>query len=168
MRLKKQVSILLYLMILGVISLQSCVKGIDLEGDELAQIKDYLRSNNITIQPTESGLYYIEHTAGPGASPEVGDSVSINFVGKKLNGYVFDTNLEEVAKQYNLWDIYVEYKPFTFMVGDSNLIVGLSEGLSYMNEGAFASILLPSKLAFNDYSPVIFEIELLKVQKAGE
>ncbi len=168
MKLKKQVSILFYLGIIGVIFMQSCVKGTDYEAAELDQINEYLRTNNITTQPKESGLYYIEHLAGTGSSPEVGDSISINYIGRRLNGYIFITNLEDVAKQFNLWSMYEEYKPYTFMVGDTNMIIGINEGVTYMNEGASASILLPSKLAFNDYSAVIYDIELLKVYKAGE
>ena len=168
MKLKKQVSILFYLGIIGLIFMQSCVKGTDYEAAELDQINDYLTSNNITIQPKESGLYYIEHTAGTGSSPEVGDSVSINYIGKLLNGHIFRTNLEDVAKRFNLWSIYDEYKPYTFIVGDTTMLIGLSEGIPYMKEGGFASLLLPSKLAFNDYTPVIYDIELLKVYKTGE
>ncbi len=168
MQQKKQVSILFYLLILGIIFLQSCIKGADYEADEQKQINEYLIANNITVEPKESGLYYIENKAGNGVYPEFGDSVTINYIGKRLTGYVFDTNLEDVAKKYNLWDIYAEYKPYTFLVGDSSLIAGLSEGVIYMSEGANANILLPSRLAFLDYTPVVFNIDLLKVIKAGE
>ncbi len=168
MKLKKRVPILFYLSIFGVILMQSCIKGTDFEEDEQNQINEYLIANNITIEPKESGLYYIENQAGNGVYPEYGDSATINYIGKRLTGYVFDTNIEDVAKEFNIWDIYAEYKPYTFLVGDSNLIGGLSEGVSYMSVGANASILLPSKLAFLDYTPVVFNIDLLSIKKAGE
>ncbi len=163
--MKKYISVIFLIAIAVMVFMQSCVKGTDFEASEQEQIKDFLDANNITVQPRESGLYYIEKKAGSGDSPVMGDSVVINYVGRRINGYVFDTNIEEVAKQNGLWEMYMEFKPFPFIVGDSALIKGLSEGVTYMKEGGSAMILLPSSLAFNDFYPVIYDIDLLKVVK---
>lgn len=163
--MKKYRNIFFFTAISVVVLLQSCVKGTDFEASELAQIKDFLEANNITVPPKESGLYYIEKKAGSGDSPVLGDSVIINYVGRRINGYVFDTNIEEVAKENGLWEMYMEFKPFSFVVGDTTLIKGLNEGVTYMKEGGSAMILLPSKLAFNDFYPVTYDIDLLKVIK---
>jgi hypothetical protein len=163
--MKKYSSVFFFLAISVAVIIQSCVKGTDFEEGEQNQINDFLVANKITVQPKESGLYYIENKAGTGDSPVTGDSVVINYVGRRLDGIVFHTNIEEIAKQYGIWEMYMEFKPYGFIVGDSALIIGLSEGVTYMKEGGSSLVVLPSKLAFNDYIPVTYDIDLLKVIK---
>jgi len=163
---KLSVSLVFLVAIFGFVTvIQSCVKGIDAEAEEKRLLQQYLDVNNITVDPTASGLYYIEEEEGTGVAPEIGDTVSINYVTQNVVGKIYDTNIEEKAKEYNIWDMNRTYEPFRFEVGDSSIILGLNEGITYMKEGGIATIIMPSHLAYFDYMTLVFFVELLAVEK---
>ena len=140
----------------------------DLKKQEEEEIKEYIENNDITVQPTESGLYYIETKEGDGRQPVDGDSVVVNYIRLNLTGYVLETNIESVAMEYSIWSSYVTYAPFGFLVGSAYIIDGWNEGIKYMKEGGEATLLLPSSLALQNYQPMLFEITLLDVFSPNE
>lgn len=140
----------------------------DLAKKEEEAIKEFVENNNITVQPTESGLYYIETKEGDGRQPVDGDSVIINYVRMNLSGYIYETNIESVAQEYSIWNPYVTYAPFGFCVGNVNIIEGWNEGIKFMKEGGEATLLLPSSIAYLNYEPMLFEITLLNVYSPDE
>ncbi len=143
--------------------LPGCMKEKNYEKIEEDTIKRFLRNNNITVDPTPSGLYYIEEKAGEGRQPVDGDTVSINYIAYKLSGLVLDTNIEEVAQQYNLPTEGRTFKPFVFVKGSGEVIAGLDEGVGYMREGGKATLVMPGRLAYGRYEPMAFYVELLEV-----
>lgn len=120
---------------------------------EQREIKEYIEENNITVEPTYSGLYYIETKAGTGASADGGDKVRVKYKGTFLDGEEFDSGV------------------FTFTLGIGSVIQGWDEGISYMNEGGKAVLLIPSKLGYGSYgsgsipgyTPLLFDVELMDV-----
>ena len=140
----------------------------DYEKKEEEEIKEYIENNDITVQPTESGLYYIETKEGDGRQPVDGDSVIVNYIRLNLTGYVLETNIESVAIEYSIWSSYVTYAPFGFLVGSTYIIDGWNEGIKFMKEGGEAALLLPSSLALQNYQPMLFEITLLDVFSPNE
>jgi len=132
--------------------LTSCEKESDADREEAA-IEAYLLENNITVAPTYSGLYYIETKKGSGASADGGDKVSVKYTGTFLDGQEFDSGV------------------FSFTLGRGQVIKGWDEGISYMNEGGQATLLIPSSLGYGasgsgsipGYTPLLFEVELLDV-----
>jgi FKBP-type peptidyl-prolyl cis-trans isomerase len=132
--------------------LVSCEKESDAEKEEAA-IEAYLLENNITISPTYSGLYYIETFKGKGAAADGGDKVSVRYRGTFLDGEEFDSGV------------------YTFTIGRGEVIRGWDEGISYMNEGGKAILLIPSSLGYGPYgsgdipgyTPLLFEVELMDV-----
>ncbi|MBE9512233.1 MAG: FKBP-type peptidyl-prolyl cis-trans isomerase [Bacteroidetes bacterium] len=156
---------LIMFMIMGVLlPLGGCLKNNaeDLKKKEEEAIKDFVEKNDITVQPTESGLYYIETKEGDGHQPAEGDSVVINYIGTYLTGGVFDTNIDSVARANMIWNQYAIYSPFGFIIGNPNILSGWNEGITYMKEGGEATLLLPSSIAFHNYEPVLYEITLLE------
>lgn len=121
---------------------------------EIEDRNTYLQTNNITVEPTASGLYYIETEAGTGVSPEYGDEVVIKYIGKYLDNYIFDSS-----------------NNFQFTFESKQVIDGMLEGISYMKEGGKATLIIPSSLGYGaqgflsipGYSTLIFEIQLLDV-----
>ncbi len=161
-------SILLLLMGL-LLPLGGCLDDAeDYEKKEEEEIKEYIENNDITVQPTESGLYYIETKEGDGRQPVDGDSVIVNYIRLNLTGYVLETNIESVAMEYSIWSSYVTYAPFGFLVGSTYIIDGWNEGIKFMKEGGEATLLLPSSLALQDFQPMLFEITLLDVFSPNE
>jgi len=143
---------------------QQCVKKIDYDQKEQELIRKFLETNNITVEPTESGLYYIEDTLGTGPQPVINDTVRINYVAYRLDGLIVDTNIESIAKEHQIWREDGYYKPFSFVLGTDQIIKGVNEGVGYMKEGGVATLVMPSRLAYNDYQPLAFYVKLLEVK----
>ena len=130
----------------------------DKEKEELEILKLYLEEHNITTEPKESGLYYIETETGDGGFPVNGDRVTVDYEGRLLNGDVFDSSYDG--------------QPYTFAVGYGWVIRGWDEGIKYMRNGGKATLIIPSSLAYGSegsgddivgYSTLIFDIELLGI-----
>lgn len=137
-------------------------------------ISDYLAENNIEAQKTESGLYYRINEAGSGDMPAKGDSVSVNYTGTLLDGTLFDTSNEALAKENGTYDERRNYAPYEFPIGTGNVIEGWDEGIMLLNKGAKATLYVPSSLAYGprQRSEVIkpntilkFEVELVDIKK---
>jgi FKBP-type peptidyl-prolyl cis-trans isomerase len=129
----------------------------DFDREEKIQIDAYVKTNNITEKPTESGLYYIEKQVGEGKQVQVSDSVLIHYTGKFLNGEIFDSSVERG-------------EPIGMKL--NSLIPGFKEGVSLMKEGGKAMFIIPSSLAYGQggrgmppFAPLMFEIEVIKILK---
>ena len=127
-------------------------KEMDEEKDE--EIRNYMSQHNLTAEPTESGLYFIETEPGKGKEIFAGDSLSINYVFRLANDSIFDSSEGR--------------GPLYCIVGQ--MFPGLNEGLCKMKRGGKATLIMPYKIAFgvqNPYIPVppfstiIAEIEVL-------
>ena len=132
--------------------------------------------------PDSSFFFVSDSTAFANKEPFARDTtVKINYVGRLLNGQVFDTNKERVAKDAGIYDSSRTYEPasVTFAseygsisMGDSSdLIDGFQAGLYKMRwRGQKAIVLFISSLGYSysgsgetipPYSPLQFELEIL-------
>lgn len=147
----------------------------DLDSAEELTIEDrifenYLLANNITAQPTQSGLYYIEELEGTGASPKSEDWVIFNYSLYTIQtGSLVVTTNEVLARNVGIYDSRVLYGPNKAALGYN--ISGLDEGLAMMKEGGKAKLLFKSDLGYEDkiigaidaYSSLLLHVELVKV-----
>ena len=133
----------------------------DFEEEEEVAIKEYVTENNITAEPTESGLYYIETVKGKGKKAEMGDSVRVHYTGKFLDGTVFDASVGNGKNE-----------PLSFVLGVNPMIEGFVEGVSLMNKGGKATLILPFNIAYGmshpmsaipPFTPLVFDVELVDV-----
>lgn len=128
-------------------------------------------------------FYFLsDTTAFAGTEHRKADTtLTINYTGRLLNGQVFDTTLERVAKDAGIYSASKTYKPVSIhfksdyseisMGSSSNLISGFKMGLSKLYwSGQKASVLFTSVLGYDSsgsgntipgYSPLLFELELL-------
>lgn len=157
---------------LVVFLLNSCEKSDQREEDERIRLKEYLVDNGYSqIEPTSSGLYHVILLPGNGPSPENSDFIRITFTASLINGTIFETSDEEIARSSGIFDEEVFYGPTKFMLGDLNSPSGLKEGLGLMKEKGKSRMIIPSNLAFGSidfglippYSTLIYDIELLDV-----
>lgn len=126
---------------------------------EGAKLNSYIKEQNITVKPTASGLYYIETLKGTGPRAESGKKVKVHYTGKLLDGTKFDSSLDR-------------NEPFTFTLGQGQVIPGWDEGVALMNAGGKATLIIPSAIAYKDrdmgvikpYSTLVFDVELLDVE----
>ena len=160
LRLKGLTSLLLLAAVL-ILSLVSCEPGKKYEKAEEAEIQDYLSNNpTLAFELKPSGLYYLPVQVGTGIKPVKSDTAWVKYTGKFLDGTVFDTN---VGKSDTLM----------VPVDEGWLIPGFDEGITLMNKGGKAMLLIPSSLAYgptgyyiiSPYTPLLFDLELVRVKK---
>ena len=117
---------------------------------------------SLTPMPTE--LQATDETVGTGVAAAVGDTVTVDYVGSLTNGVVFDASVNHGTKG------------FTFALGAGQVIKGWDEGVVGMREGGKRRLIIPPSLAYGDRSVgnvipanavLVFEVELVKVQKAS-
>lgn len=128
-------------------------------------IRDYLKAKGIkNAKKAPSGLYYVVHSPGSGASPKTGQKVTVNYTGQNLQGEKFDSSVDPA---------FNHVKPFSFVLGKRGVIRGWDEGVALMKKGMKATFYLPSTLAYGDRGSgdrippnaiLIFDIELLSFQ----
>jgi FKBP-type peptidyl-prolyl cis-trans isomerase len=106
-----------------------------------------------------------DDVVGAGAVAAAGDTVTVNYVGALTNGTVFDASANHGSSG------------FTFTLGGGQVIQGWDKGLVGMKEGGKRTLLIPAALAYGSQavgdaipanSDLVFEVELLKVQKAAQ
>ena len=125
---------------------------------EQEALASYIESNQITTEPTASGLYFISEKKGTGKAAEAGKTVKVHYTGMFLDGTKFDSSVDRG-------------EPFEFQLGVGNVIRGWDEGVAMMKEGGKAKLLIPSSLAYGPqdngpipgFSTLMFEVELIEV-----
>lgn len=136
-------------------------------------INYYLTSNNIKTKLTASGLYITYLKKGNGAKVETGKTLKVNYTGKFFDGKVFDSNIEQEAKNGDIYNPQRSYTPMEYVNGNTSFIKGWDEAVSEMRGGDKIRVLVPSSMAYGErgshpvippYSPLIFEIELISVK----
>lgn len=133
-------------------------KGVD---DKL--IQDYLSKNKIKATKTESGLYYTISTPGSGEQAHAGQTVTVNYTGKTLDGKTFDSNVDPT---------FNHVQPFSFGLGQHQVIPGWDEGVALLKKGSKATLFIPSTLAYgpNGQGPIkpnsilMFDVEVTDIK----
>jgi FKBP-type peptidyl-prolyl cis-trans isomerase len=153
---------------------QQAEENARLQQEENTKLQQYLQDNNITAEANESGLIFISKKKGTGKAAEAGKTVKVNYEGKLLDGTYFDTSVEEVAKEQNLYNPNRPYEPFEFTLGQGQVIQGWDEGIAMMKEGGKATLIIPSDLAYGanprpggvitPYATLVFDVELVEVK----
>lgn len=129
-----------------------------LERDAIAS---WIKDNNVTEHPTESGLYILRLEKGTGNVAKTGDVVSIHYELINLEG-----DLLESSYDYG--------SPISFKLGNGEMIPAIEEALLTMNPGERVRLVVPSELGFGDisiseewlpaYTPLIIDLELVSIQ----
>jgi FKBP-type peptidyl-prolyl cis-trans isomerase FkpA len=139
---------------------------------EPAKIKKFIADNKLTVNKTDSGLYYVITTPGTGPLIAKGDTAVINYTGKLLSGKVFDSSIKSVAVKAKLGSLDMRpYTPIRVAVGEHKVIPGWDQGLLLLNKGAKATLVIPSSLAYGGqgagpiapFTPISFEVEVVDV-----
>lgn len=127
------------------------------------------------LMPSGIKVYFNEK--GDGVKPAEGSKIKMNYAGYLTNGSLFDSNLEEVAKKYGVWDHRRAdgggYAPTpTDYSAEAQLIPGFREGLLMMSVGDKITLLIPAHLAYGDRgipnlippgSDLIFNLEITEI-----
>lgn len=114
---------------------------------------------------TDSGLQYWDIVVGTGAPAKEGDRVRVHYTGWLSTGKKFDSSLDFG-------------RPFTFALGNGEVIKGWDEGVEGMKVGGKRQLRVPPDLAYGEggspdgsipaNATLIFEVELLSVQEPAQ
>ena len=126
--------------------------------DGYTVLQNYFAKNNIKAQKTQSGLYYTIQKEGSGELPAKGQTVSVMYTGKLLDGTTFDSNVGKDAMKVR--------------VGGMSTIPGFDEGLMLLKKGSKATLFMPSVLAYGSHATgpipadacLIFEVEVTDIK----
>lgn len=136
-------------------------------------IQEYLSKNNLVAKSTEEGLFYVVEKNGKGRKPEHGESVSVNYTVRLLDGTFIDSSDEALNKENGKYTSRRTYGPYKFFLGTRAVIPGWDIGFTLFSKGTKAKLLVPSELAYGG-SPrsgsgippnavLIFEVELVEI-----
>jgi peptidylprolyl isomerase len=109
---------------------------------------------------TASGLKYEDIVVGTGATAAAGKTVSVTYVGTFVSGKKFDASADHGGA------------PFTFILGQGQVIKGWDEGVAGMKVGGKRYLEIPPDLGYGprDYqsipggSTLLFEVNLVAVK----
>jgi FKBP-type peptidyl-prolyl cis-trans isomerase FkpA len=114
---------------------------------------------------TESGLQYWDITVGTGAVAKEGDRVRVHYTGWLTTGKKFDSSVDAG-------------RPFTFALGNGEVIHGWDEGVAGMKVGGKRQLRIPPALGYGEAgtpdgtippnSVLIFDVQLLSVQEPAQ
>lgn len=133
---------------------------------EIAMAKEALwfeeNGKKMGVITTTTGLQYIIHQDGIGATAGVNDTVKVHYKGMLADGTVFDSSYDRNEP--------IELTP-------QDVIPGWTEGLQLMKAGGKYTLYIPSMLGYGGdesigvippYSTLIFEMEVLEIKKGVE
>ena len=93
------------------------------------KIEEYAAANNLDVQKTESGLYYVIEQEGTGPETTPGTTMYVNYAGYLLDGTIFDTSIQSLAEEKGIFSEDRPYEPLPVNVGMGQVIPGWDEGL---------------------------------------
>ena len=162
------------------------------EKDAIAMLKTYVKEHYgaevtpvsyVTGEEADGSFWFISDASGfDGKDPLPSSAtIKIHYTGSLLNGTVFDTTLEKVAKDNGIYKAGNKYQSASInyntnyqnitMGSSSSLISGFKGGLSLMRwKGQKATVLFTSQHGYStsgsgstipSYAPLIFELEIL-------
>lgn len=170
-------------LLIGAISVFSCIdpdqtQEVILENDKEA-IEKYLQENPIASvkeysEPVEGFYMFWQVSTKEDRNALLrGDTVRVNYTGKLLTNRIFDTSIEQVARDNGIFASNRNYQPLRYPIGLGLTITGFEFAISMMHPGEKATVVFPSRLGYGSQpnrdipanSPLIFELELLEVKK---
>ena len=86
-------------------------------------------------------MYYTVSQKGVGPNARPGKKVTMNYTGKTMDGNIFDSNTETK---------FGHVQPFSFVLGQHQVIPGWDEGIQLLQLGSKATFYIPSALGYGE------------------
>lgn len=160
--------------------IDDCVSDIDQY--EIDMMENFKNEKWPLADSLVNGFYYLS-IGSPSAKESEADtladseSINIRYVGKLLNGQVFDTNIEDTAKKYRIYDPSNEYsalavtyyKDLDDFIENNSVVEGFARAIVNMEPGEKSITFFSSDYGYGDagsnnsipeYSPLFFYIQV--------
>ena len=117
--------------------------------------EEYMTKYNITEEPDENGIVHIVNRQGNGRYPNKGDIVVLSYVGRFMNGMVFDSIPTE--------------RPRMVTLGANVVIPGMESTLYKMRKGEHAKVIIPFHQAYGNmgrdvippYANLVYDVVMI-------
>lgn len=128
------------------------------------KLQEYFQKHDIHPKKGPGGIYYTITKEGVGRQILAGETVTMNYTGKLLDGTIFDSNIDS--------DFH-HTEPFVVEIGARKVIKGWDKGVPLLKKGSVATLYIPSRMAYGpeggphipENSVLIFDIEVTDVTK---
>lgn len=88
-----------------------------------------------------------------------GDYITVDYTGRLLDGTVFDTSLEEVAIESQVYTPQRDYKPLGFVAGTGRMISGFDNAVIGMAVGEEKVVIIPPEEAYGPcYAELLIDV----------
>jgi len=159
------------------LELVDCVNDIYTDYEE-PMLKLYSEKYYGGLDTIKRGFYFAKIKEAPAADSIVADAqIKIRYIGHMLDGVVFDTNIQDTAKRYRIYDSKKSYEAMdiTFKSNivdfkkSNSIIEGFAEAIMRMRYGEKAVAFFWSQVGYGaggsspsipEYTPLCFEIEV--------
>lgn len=122
------------------------------QANQVNQLKQESKPMQLEIKTTQEGT--------GDRAVKSGDTISVNYTGKLMDGTKFDSSLDRGT-------------PFTFTIGQGQVIKGWDQGLIGMKVGEKRTLIIPSELGYGERgsgsvippnAALVFDTELVSVK----
>lgn len=140
---------------------EDSIRAIAQKGKDDKVLEEYFTKNNIKPTKTTLGTYVVVNPAGA-ELPKDGQTLSVKYTGKLLDGTPFDSNVDTTFRHT---------EPYNVTLGQGGSIPGFEDGLRNFGKGGKGTIYIPSALGYGSRgsgkigpnSNLIFDVEILDV-----
>ena len=137
---------ILFLFLIGIVLVSGCTDTNDVDiGSDSANFSTANNSSELNLTDVDiienEGIQMVEN----------GDFVKVDYIGELEDGTVFDTSIEEVAKEAGMFNPGRQYEPLGFTVGAGQMIAGFDKGVVGMEVGEEKTITIPPEEAYGVY-----------------
>lgn len=147
----------------------------DIDQYQIDQLEEFAAIHYPSVQDsTAYGFYYLKTKTNTSDTLENHNTINVRYIGRFLNGTVFDTNIEDSAKKYRIYTSGNEYSALSYEFLDdsteamtsNDFVLGFSKALYGMTPGESAVTFFTSDYGYGDngsssipgYVPLCFEL----------
>lgn len=98
-------------------------------------------------------------TPAPSPTPKAiasnNDTVEVDYTVRVENGSVFDTSLEQVAREAGIYKSAIRYQPLRFTLGSGDMIAGFEEAVAGMRVGEEKNVIVPPEKAYGEHQATL-------------
>jgi FKBP-type peptidyl-prolyl cis-trans isomerase FkpA len=145
--------------------------NLKIDSVKVAAFLDTARIDSLYRIHDRSGVVIIVQKEGVGSRPSTNTVIYTDYTGYLLDRTVFDTSIENVAKQADIFNENTIYRPLEFVFNTGSVIQGWDIAFRRLRPGSKAVFVIPSPYGYREIaqnlipanSVLIFEIDFLGI-----